>query len=170
MSLARVRALIVMAVLVVVAVATVAWAIFRDQASSTKAAGCATATASAATAVPQPKQVKVRVYNATDTDGLATKVANQLKKLGFQVVGTGNDSTNISSSGQVRYGPAGAGAAQLLRAYVKGSEAVQDERKDAVIDLVIGSEYAKVGLTPSNQVQAELDKLGTPTVSKPSGC
>jgi hypothetical protein len=104
--------------------------------------------------------VKLRVLNATDQEGLATRIGAEMKKAGFAVVGTGNSGDSVESSAQVRYGPKGLAGASLVRAYVKNSETVQDDkRKDAVVDLILGDEFASIGITPADQVKGELAKL-----------
>jgi hypothetical protein len=162
MTLARVRALIVIGVLSFTAVTTVVWAIVQDdQGTSTRRSACGGAATTAAGALPPPKSVRVRVLNATDVPGLATTVERKLRTAGFTVVGKGNESRTVESSAQVRFGPKGLGAAALLRAYVKGSETVQDnKRKDGVVDLVLGDEFPATGITPNELVKGELDRLG----------
>jgi hypothetical protein len=170
MSLARVRALIVIGVLVIVAITTVVWAIVQDDQTSPHRQACG-AGAKPATAVPPAKSVKLRVLNATDTDGLATTVAKQLRAAGFNVVSLGNEARTVESSAQVRYGPAGLGAAQLVRAYVRNAETVQeDKRKDAIVDLVLGDEFTATGITPSEQVKNELDRLGPLELETDEAC
>jgi hypothetical protein len=158
-TLARVRSLIVIGVLAVIAIATVIWAIATDAQTSRTGNGCGAAVAQ--TAIPPAKSVKLRVLNATDQEGLATRIGQELKKAGFAVIKTGNSQDTVESSAQVRYGPKGLGAASLVRAYVKSSETVQDDkRKDAVVDLILGDEFASSGVTPADQVKDELAKLG----------
>ncbi|WP_178379753.1 LytR C-terminal domain-containing protein [Cryptosporangium aurantiacum] len=155
MSLARVRALTVIGVLALVAVITVVWAIVTDDQTGKSARGCDTVQAS----IPAPSAVKVRVYNGTDEQGLADKVGQALKKRGFNVLTVGNDPQGepVSQTAQIRYGPTGAGAAQLLQASVRGSVIVDDAREDASIDVVLGIEFKD--LTPEEDVPAELENL-----------
>lgn len=164
MSLARVRALTVIGVLALVAVITVVWAIVTDDQTGTTAAGCNTVQ----TDIPEPKAVKVRVYNGTDEAGLAAQVATTLKKRGFQVLATGNDPQGepVTQTAQIRYGPTGAGAAQLLQATVKDSVIVDDGREDASVDVVIGIDYK--ALTAEKDVPAALKQLDPPQPSTPA--
>ena len=166
MSLARVRALTVIGVLALVAVVTVVWAIVTDDQTGTKAVGCETVQ----TDIPQPKQVKVRVYNGTDEAGLAKQVRDALRKRGFNVLAFGNDPQGelITQTAQIRYGPTGAGAAQLLQANVRGSVIVDDAREDGSVDLVLGNGFKE--LTPDKEVPAELEGLDPPQPSQPPGC
>jgi hypothetical protein len=165
-SLARVRALTVIGVLALVAVITVVWAIVTDDQTETSARGCDTVQAS----IPPPSAVKVRVYNGTDEAGLAQKVQAQLKKRGFQVIDVANDpeSEPITQAAQIRYGPTGAGAAQLLQASVRGSEIVDDAREDATVDLVLGNTFK--ALTPEKQIPAELENLEPPQPASTPSC
>jgi hypothetical protein len=165
-SLARVRALTVIGVLALVAVITVVWAIVTDDQTGTTAIGCNTVQ----TDIPEPSAVKVRVYNGTDEAGLASKVANALKKRKFQIVTTGNDPQGepVTQTAQIRYGPTGAGAAQLLQATVRGSVIVDDGREDGSVDVVIGIDFKD--LTPEKDVPAEIKTLDPPQPSTPAGC
>ncbi|WP_170323952.1 LytR C-terminal domain-containing protein [Cryptosporangium phraense] len=155
MSLARVRALTVIGVLALVAVITVVWAIVTDDQTGTTAAGCNTVS----TKIPEPKQVKVRVYNGTDEAGLAQKVQKALKQRGFQVIAVGNDPQGepVTQTAQIRYGPTGAGAAQLLQATVQGSVIVDDAREDNSVDVVLGIAYKD--LTKAEDIPAALESL-----------
>jgi hypothetical protein len=169
MTLARVRALIVIGVLAAIAVATVIWAISTDAQSSRTGNGCGSPAAKAA--IPLAKTVKLRVLNATDQEGLANRIGQDLKKAGFVIVSTGNSTDSVESSAQVKYGPKGLGAASLVRAYVKNAETVQDDkRKDAVVDLTLGDEFAQVGITPADQIKAELDKLAPLQLETDAAC
>ncbi|XVQ87489.1 LCP family protein [Microbispora siamensis] len=69
--------------------------LFRAIANDTEVTPTATATPSAAASpsgpvVTKPQQVKVQVFNGTNTGGLAKEVAEELAKLGFNVVGVGD--------------------------------------------------------------------------------
>ncbi|HEV2088376.1 MAG TPA: LytR C-terminal domain-containing protein [Cryptosporangiaceae bacterium] len=168
MSLARVRALVVLGVLTFVALVSVVWAMVTDSRSEgTVNAACATASAAA---IPAPKTVKVRVFNATDRPGLATTVRKALGKRGFVVIEVGNDpqAEEVTKPALIRYGPKGVGAAQLLRAHFTGAEIQDDERKDATIDIVLGPQYTD--LTPQAEVKAQLADLPPPPVTKVEGC
>ena len=160
MTLARVRSLVVIGVLALIAIITVVWAISTDAQSSRTASGCGPTAAQAA--IPKPKSVKLRVLNATDQEGLATKVGDDLRRAGFTVIKTGNFKDEaVASPAQVRYSLKALGAASLVRAYVRNSETFQDDtRKDSTVDLIIGDDFASSGITPSEQVKDELAKLG----------
>ena len=171
MCIARVRALVVIGVLAILAVSTVIWAIVRDDQTDPVRRACGVPSDQVKTAIPPTRSVRVRVLNATEQSGLAVNAANKLRQAGFVVVGTGNEQETVEASAQVRYGPAGLGAAHLLRAYVRDSEPLQDnERKSDLVDLVLGEKYTATGITPSDQVQAELDRLGPPKLETEETC
>jgi hypothetical protein len=159
-----VRALAVLGVLVLLAGGAAAWAIAKD-AQTAQVAGtpCVQSSVPFATAVPTvPATVRMNVYNATQQVGLATRVADELKLRGFAVDQIGNDPLKQTVPGvaQIRYGPQGAGAAQLLRAHIPGAETTVVTRSDAEIDVVLGMQYLHLA-TPAEAAQ-ERAKLGAP--------
>jgi hypothetical protein len=160
MSLARVRALVVIGVLVFIALSTVIWAIAQDDQTRPQRRSSCKTDVKVATAIPPAGAVKLRVFNATDHNGLAQTAAVQLKQAGFGSITVGNKADAVEATAEVRYGPAGAGAAYLVRAHVKNSTGVPDDRKDATVDLILGDDYTTVGITPSGEVKAELERLG----------
>ena len=170
MSLARVRALIVIGVLAVIALSTVVWAIVKDDQVKTSAQSECPDQVKAATKVPEVKAVKLRIFNATDHNGLAQTAKTQLTAAGFTNITIGNKADAVEATAEVRYGPAGVGAAYLVRAHVRGSEGVPDDRKDATVDLILGEEYTRVQITPAADVKAELARLGKVEYESETGC
>lgn len=122
---------------------------------------CTTATVVPGVALPKPGQVTSNVYNSTDRAGLAKRTATELARRGFVISKVANDplGKTISGVGEIRYGAAGLKNAQLMRYYVLGAALVQDDRKDATIDVVLGVKFSAV--TPQAKVDAALKK---PTV------
>jgi hypothetical protein len=165
MSLARVRALVVLGLLVVLAAVAAGWAIAKDSGSAPpQGAPCVKSTVPFATEVPtRPADVRVNVYNATSRIGLANTVADELKLRRFRVDRVGNDplQLTVQSPVQVRYGPRGAGAAQMLRAWFPGADTKLVARADAEVDLVLGMQYE--GFTTAADYVIERDRLGSPT-------
>ena len=111
--------------------------------------------AAAAACGPKPvdsSKVQVRVYNATAREGLARKIAGQLVGRGYVIVATDNDPLSgirpVDGAAEVRYGPAGARAAALLRRQVPGATMYQDARQDATVDLVLGEQFRRLS-TPA---------------------
>jgi hypothetical protein len=164
MSLARVRALVVLGTLVVLAAVAAGWAIAKDSESGNAGAACVKTTVPFDSAVPVAAgRVRLNIYNATTQVGLANRVADELRARGFRVGQVGNDPLDetVSAVAQIRYGPQGAGAAQMLRAVFPGAEPKLVERPDAGVDVVLGMRYER--LATGAEYAAERQRLGTPT-------
>ncbi len=170
MSLARVRALIIVGALVLMAVVTVTWAIVADDQGKSvgaNARNCPEGAVPAATAVPEPKTVTIRVYNSTDQSGLAGTTASQLKTRGFKINKVGDDPLHqvVHATAQLRYGPKAVGSAHLLKAYLLGAEPAFDiKRTDAVVDVVLGTAFKQVNT--QSEVNQALVALGRPVTPK----
>lgn len=176
MSLARVRSLIILGVLVIAAVVVVTWTLLADDQGrvGNAAASCGPSQTPAATKIPAEKAVTLNVYNATDRDGLAQATAQELQARGFKIGQISEDPLQkvIPSSAELRYGPAEVGAAQLLRAYVPGATSAFDINRTSgaqanTIDLVLGNKYTQLN-TPS-QVKEAIVALGDPS-APPGTC
>lgn len=131
-----------------------------SSADATPSASCSTVMAAPADELPLPERVKVNVYNATETSGLASKTARELKKRGFTVLEVANDPVGLPIEGvaRIRYGPNSTQRAELLAYYIPGAELVEIERKGPKIDLAIGDLFTEVA------PQAEVDStLNAPT-------
>ena len=121
-----------------------------------------------------PSKVQVRVYNATAREGLARKIAGQLVGRGYLIVATDNDPLSgirpVDGAAEVRYGPAGARAAALLRRQVPGATMYKDARQDATVDLVLGEQFRRLS-TPAELArgrQGLLAPAATPPVAAAS--
>lgn len=112
-----------------------------------------------ATAPPlQPGDVRVNVYNANGEPGLAGRTSEELESRGFVVDAVDNDPENasIAHSADIRHGPDGLRAAELMQQSVPGSELVADERESAEIDLVLGDGFEQLApAEPGQTSQAE---------------
>jgi hypothetical protein len=119
---------------------------------STAATACATPTKSVT--LPAPANVVVTVLNATGTAGLAGNVSDQLKARGFQVGSPGNDESGRTETAttEVRYGPAGATAGQLVQIFLPGSKLVQTTVTTADVTVSVGTTF--VALATPEQVAA----------------
>ena len=97
---------------------------------------------------PKPEQVVVNVYNATQRAGLAAKTATSLSLRHFAIRTYANDpkTETIKGTAVIRFGPKGAAGAQLVAVHVEGVKLVNDKRKSAIVDLVLGAGYK--GLKP----------------------
>lgn len=95
----------------------------------------------------QPSEVKVNVYNSTDRNGLARGVATTMRTRGFLVGKVANDplKAKVKVSADVRYGPKGKAAAELVARQIPGAKLVEVKRKDASVDLVLGTAYKAFG-------------------------
>ena len=100
-----------------------------------------------------PKQVEVNVYNATNRDGLAGRVATQLTARGFTVKTVANDpkKVKIDGAGVLRYGSGGRNEAKLVGLHTGKLEMLQDARKRTTVDVVLGPTFKK--LVPEADVQ-----------------
>jgi hypothetical protein len=103
-----------------------------------------------------PATLTLRVFNATDTAGLANTVAEALRARGFVVGEVANDSSGreVTGVGELRHGPRGNDAATFVRLYLPQSGDFLDTRATATVDLVIGPDFT--GLAPQEDVDAAL--------------
>jgi hypothetical protein len=146
--------LIFLLVLVVAAVA-VWWYVIRQQEQHTAAHQAACSTASAAPPSLDPASITLRVYNATDTAGLATTVANSLKERGFTVGEIANDTSGrtVTGTGELRHGSLGKNNAEYVRLFIKDIGDYPDTRADDTVDVVIGPDF-KTLATPDEVAAA----------------
>lgn len=112
--------------------------------------------------------VAVRVLNAGGQRGQANLVAAQLGDLGFhEAAPPANDPLHpegeMDCIGQLRFGPAGESAAATLSLVLPCTEPVRDDRGDASVDVVIGTEFREVN--PSRAVRDVLDELANPAAT-----
>jgi hypothetical protein len=170
MSFARVRALVVVGLLAVVALVFVVVALVRDTQSAVgTAAGCPDGWPLADVTLREPKDVKINVYNATDEAGRAGEVADDFRNRKFQVKKVGNASKGLDGIAVLRYGPKGVGSAHLLRAYFLDNADPQydPKRKDDSVDVVLGDSFQQLATT--TEVNQSLGDLGAP-VAPPGSC
>ena len=85
------------------------------------------------------------VTSAGATAGCVSVAPGQLTSRGFRINTTGNDPLStirgVQGVAEVRYGPAGAGAARLLHLYFPGSQLLPDARTDSVVDVALGPRF-----------------------------
>ena len=136
------------------------------------------AAAACGTAPVDSAKVQVRVYNATAREGLARKVAGQLVGRGYAIVATANDPLSgirpVDGAAEVRYGPAGARAAALVRRQVPGATMYKDAREGSIVDLVLGDQFRRLS-TPAELARDRQGLLApavtpsvTPSVTPPA--
>ncbi|NUP31166.1 MAG: LytR C-terminal domain-containing protein [Streptomycetaceae bacterium] len=155
----------------------------KDDSSSNAAAGCpskspsASGTPAAPAAqpvsladLPAPSAITVNVYNATQRQGLAKGVADELKKRGFVIGKVTNDplKQQITGSGQLRAGVPGKGPSTVVAAHLAGTQAVEDARTDGSVDLVLGEGFQTLA-TPE-AAAAALAPPPAPAASTPAHC
>jgi uncharacterized membrane protein (UPF0136 family) len=91
-----------------------------------------------------PDRIAVKVLNASGTRGQGGITTTSLKELGFTGAGEpANDpayeNREAKCRGQIRFGENGVTAARTVSLVVPCAELVQDNRKDASVDLVTGT-------------------------------
>lgn len=112
-----------------------------------------------------PSEAKVRVLNAGGQRGQANLVAAQLGDLGFGEADVPDNDPfypdeNLECFGQVRFGPAGEGAASTVALVLPCVELVRDARTDATVDVAVGTGFGD--LNPDRAVRDALDELSDP--------
>lgn len=171
MSFARVRALVVIAVLAVSAIVFVVVALVRDtQGGVTAGEGCPDDAPRANVALPDDTdEVKVRVLNGTKTAGLADRVTDDFKNRGFVMQKPAESKRKFDRIAMIQYGPKAVGNAQLVNAYFLGKAKPEynPKRTNDVVDIVIGSQFRQ--LATSTEVNQALIELGEPEVP-PGAC
>lgn len=105
-----------------------------------------------------PASVTVNVLNSTSIAGLAGNASASLEERGFVVEAIGNRSvaqTNMTAV--ILSGPAGYAQAFTLQRTIPNTTYVEDERSEATVDVVLGSEFE--ALVPAEEVNAEAGGL-----------
>jgi len=109
---------------------------------------------------PANKTVTVNVLNAGSHEGMAGKVAAELKKRGYKVKDVSNGVTAYAAPVVIVSGPSGHAAAFNLQHNVAGSDYVQDDRTDASVDFIMTGEYTS--LVEADKVSKKSGKLSCP--------
>jgi hypothetical protein len=137
------------------------WNVLTDEHAREETQAAACSIASKAPTALDPADVTVRVFNASDQAGKAGEVTTTLESRGFVVTETANDPSGneVTGVGELRYGPRGAASADYLRLFLPGATDRTDTRADAVVDLVIGPDFA--GLATEDQVAAALSPIAS---------
>ena len=112
-----------------------------------------------------PASVRVHVLNAGGQRGQANLVAAQLGDLGFaEAAPPDNDpfypGEDMECFGQIRFGPAGEGAASTLNLVLPCAELVRDGRPDDTVDVAVGTGFGD--LNPGRAQRDALDELAKP--------
>jgi hypothetical protein len=170
MTFARVRALIVVGVLVTAAAVFVVVALVRDsQRDAVAGKSCPEGAIPANITLPREREVKVKVFNGTDSKGLASQVTEDFKNRKFQVEEPDDSNKGIKDVAVLRFGPKSVGAAHLLKAYFLSEAEPQFDknRQDDIVDVIIGSKFKQ--LATRTEVNQSLVELGAP-VLPPGTC
>jgi hypothetical protein len=169
MSLARLRALVIVGVLVLAAGVLVTIAIVKDrQAHAIASQSCGAGDVPADLRLPEePKQIKVDVLNATDSPGLARQVADDFRSRKITVTHEGNDpaAKRVDDVAILRYGPKTVGNAWLLQTYFLNKAKLQFDiaRDNDVIDVVLGNGFKQLAsTTEANQALTVIGKPRLP--------
>ncbi len=134
------------------------WYVLRQEAQEVEqqAEACASASETAPPTTLDPASINLRVFNATDTAGLAQTVASALQERGFVVDEVANDTSGreVTGVGELRHGPRGADAAKYVRLFLPDSGDYLDTRATAQVDVVVGPEFTT--LASAEEVAAAL--------------
>jgi LCP family protein required for cell wall assembly len=118
---------------------------------------------------PEPADVNVQVLNASDKSGLAAKVGDTLKSLGFGVSGSANADQPTPQT-VIRFSPDQAAAADLLGRTVPAATAVPDPGATGVLQLVLGRSFDDVVRAPSEPVALRSAPGSDPTQPPTASC
>ena len=176
MSFARIRALALVAILVVAALVLSVMALTKGSKNQVqKPQTCPSGYVLANMKLPNDtRQINVNVYNATDKVGLANTVKLDFEYRKFHVVKTGNNPLGKPVPGVaiLRFGPKAVGAAYVVDAYFL-NDAVHEydpKRTDDSVDVVLGSQFRQLATqTEVNQAFTVLAGRGGPQVP-PGAC
>jgi LytR cell envelope-related transcriptional attenuator len=173
MTFARVRALVVVSALAVLAVAFVVYALVDDsQKGRTLAAQCPEGWPVVDLTLKKAEDIKINVYNATDAVGRAESVGSDFANRKFQVLKKGNSKTAVDKVALLRFGPKAVASAHVIRAYFldEADPEYDPARTDDVVDVVIGDDFKQLATTTEvNQSLVELASLGEPKLP-PQSC
>nr|WP_052359405.1 LytR C-terminal domain-containing protein [Actinoplanes friuliensis] len=166
MSLARVRSLIVVGVLLVAAVVSVVTALVRDTASGAVPGACAEGAPVADLTLPEgPDQVTVKVFNGSGRPGVADSLTTDFVNRRFRTEKPAKSKKKVDGVALLRFGPEGVGSAQLVRALFLGDAETQYEakRKGKVVEVVVGGGFRQLAtFTEANQSLAQLGEPELP--------
>jgi hypothetical protein len=168
MTFARVRALISVIALFILAIVVVVMAVDRDsQTRPVQVNSCPSGLIPAKIKMPERDQVTLNVYNGTKITGLAQKIANEFENRGFHInkAETAPDNRISDEIAEITYGPEAVGAAWLVSAYFLVDEAKMNfelHRTGAEVDVLIGTKFQQLATT--TEVNQSIAALGNPTL------
>lgn len=178
MNAARIRAFVILGLLMVGALIVAFLTINRDsQTHANYTSSCPTGTVPVhVSTLPPVNQIKLKIWNASLHPGLAEQVAVDFRHRGFDVakVGAGDNKPTFAGVANIYYGPASIAGAQVVRSYLLltgdgTSQAMHFDlkRKTDVIDVVLGKGFRQLGA--KTEVNSAIAALGTPN-APPGTC
>lgn len=114
---------------------------------------------------PANKTVVVNVYNGSSVEGAAGKVADELKKRGYQVKKIDNEVIDPVAPSVIISGPGGHAGAFNLQRNFPNSEYLEDDRQDATVDVVLTGQFGD--LVAAKQVDQKAGVLSCPRLNPP---
>jgi hypothetical protein len=166
MTFARVRALVLVGVLVVAAAVVAAAVIAKDSQRGAASAGCPADWPRADMTLHAARDIVVAVFNGTSRAGTAATVASDFRNRDFQVRPLRDPARpeRVEGVAVLRYGPEAVGAAHVVRAYFLGKAKLDydAERRGTQIDVVVGERFQS--LAQRTDVNIALADMGHPTV------
>lgn len=166
MTFARVRAILVVAVLFVIAVVVGIMAIGRDtQTGSARSRSCPPGLVPADITMHERNEVTLNIFNGTAKSGLAQQVGTEFKSRGFNVHQTETiaDGKVYDEIAVITYGPETVGDAWLVSAYFLVDEARMNfdiARMGGEVDVIIGTQFQQ--LATMTEVNQSIAALGNP--------
>lgn len=119
------------------------------------------------TAAIAANTIPVRVFNASDTGGLAQDIAIELRARQFRVLSAGNYTGDATPApyAMIIYGSVGKQVALTLAQQVKNPQLVEDNRVDPSVDLVLGAKFALIPVPPPPAAKVQLNVYNTTAVT-----
>ncbi len=155
LSFARVRAIAVVALLVIGAAVTVAMALTRSDDAPGLAERCPDGFVRADLTLPEAHEVQINVFNGTARAGLANRIGDNFAHRGFEVLEMADHHSEVDTIAELHFGPRAVGSAQVVRAYFLNEAAMVFDinRDDEMVDVVLGSGFRQLA-TPTEVHQA----------------
>jgi hypothetical protein len=173
MSFARVRALIVASILLILTLTVVTYTVVSDsQRDHAFGSQCPAGWPTVDMTFKRTDEIKIKVLNATERPGLADSVGTEFTNRTLRVLGKGNSKVAVDGVALLRYGPAAVGSAHVVGAYFLNAAELEyaPARTDDVVDVLIGSDFKQLATqTEFSASIAELAAVGQPKVP-PRSC
>lgn len=110
----------------------------------------------------QYNAVQVNVYNGGGRSGLAGETSESLTTRGFVVLTAANYPAELPTSSMITFGEAGLAAGYTLAAHLPQPLLVMDQRTDATVDLVVGTEFGQLVEPTSVVIDPAAPLVGVP--------